>query len=296
MRPLGFHVSIAGGLPKAIERAVERECSCLQIFCGNPRAWATTERSDEEIENFRAARTTADLSPVAVHACYLINPCSPDDEVFRRSIGRMRWELETSARIGAEFYVIHPGSSKGREAEWTLQRAAESLSEALRAADASPCILLENTAGEHGPGGSFPLTADLIAAVEAMSPDHELGIAVDTCHAFAAGYDIRQPEEVNRLVEEIDSALGLSRLKLLHTNDARDPAGSGRDRHQHIGEGEIGDPGFTNLLSQPTLAGIPAILETPWESVETDLRNIGRLRNLCTPTTMLEHTCQRKDP
>lgn len=280
MPPLGFHVSIAGGLPGAIDRAVERDCTCLQIFCGNPRAWATTQRDDEEIQNFKTARTEAELSPVAVHACYLINPCSPDDAVRDRSIERMSWELETSARIGADFYVIHPGSSKGHDPDWTLHRATESLSRALTKAKSSPTILLENTAGQHGPGGSYRHMADLIAAVEHAVPNATLGIALDTCHAFAAGYDIRDPGEVSRLVDEIDSTTGLPRLHLLHTNDARDEPGSGRDRHWHIGRGEIGDKGFTNLLHHECLTDIPAILETPWESVETDRQNLHHLRSL----------------
>ena len=280
MRPVGFHVSIAGGLASAVERGVERECTCLQIFCGNPRAWAITERTAEEVAEFRNARYEAELSPVAVHACYLINPCSPSERVVERSLKRLIWELETTARIGAEFYVIHPGSGKDESDEWARQRAIASLSEAWRAADSAPCILLENTAGQHGPGQSFGQMADVIEAVQESAPGSEMGIAVDTCHAFAAGYDLREPSEVERLVGEIDETVGLERLRLLHTNDARDAAGSHRDRHWHIGEGEIGDEGFAHLLHHEALQAIPAICETPWESVDTDRKNISRLRHI----------------
>ncbi len=279
-RRVGFHVSIAGALPLAVERALERECSTFQVFCGNPRGWRLQERDSGELAAFRHTRREAGLSPLFVHACYLINPCASDSTVYRRSIRRLRDELELSAAMGAEFYVLHPGSHKGRPRDWGRRRARDAITAALERAEAAPRLLLENTASDHGPGGSVETLGALAGAIEDAVPGAEIGLAVDSCHAFGAGYDLRRREEVNRLVAETDRAAGLERVRLLHLNDSRDEPGSKRDRHTHIGEGNIGPDGFRALLSHPALSTLPLVLETPWESVETDLRNIRRVRTL----------------
>ena len=279
-RPIGFHVSIAGGLHKAVPRAIERECTAVQIFCDNPRGWTAAARTPEEMEALRLARREAGLAPLVVHACYLINPCARDRSIFHKSIRRMAHELTTAADAGADFYVVHPGSPKGKPHTWAVKRAADAIAEAAQRAERFPTILLENTAAAGAPGSSLEGLGELIADAEARAPALTLGIAVDSCHAFVAGYDVRRLDEVERLVADVRSAVGLDRLHLLHANDARDEAGSRRDRHWHIGEGCIGDAGIRNLCLHNALRHLPIILETPWESVATDLRNIRRLRSL----------------
>ena len=279
-RRMGFHVSIGGGFPAAISRALERGCSCLQVFCGNPRGWQMEGRPAEEVEAFRRARAEADLEPLFAHSCYLINPCSRDESVRRRSVRRLAEELELSAAIGADCYVLHPGSHKGRQASWGVQRAARSVVEVLGRVQAPPAVLLESMASPHGPGGELATLGELAGRVQDAAPGVCIGLAIDSCHVFAAGYDLRQAAEVDRLVNGIEKAMGLDRLRLLHVNDARDPCGSRRDRHEHIGQGQIGEDGFRNLLGHPALRRLPLILETPWESVDADRCNLAAVRRI----------------
>lgn len=279
-RRIGFHVSIEGGLPRAVERALERGCTTLQVFCGNPRGWEMQPRSAGEIAEFRQARARADLRPLFVHSCYLVNPASPDDAVYRRSVRRMSAELSASAAMGADCYVLHPGSHKGRTAEWGLDRAASAIAQAVRLALSegnsghSAAVLLENMAAPYGPGSDFARLGRLVRQVESDMPTARMGVAVDSCHAFGAGYDLRHRGEVERLVADLRREIGLERLGLIHVNDSRDQPGSRRDRHHHIGKGTIGLEGLRNLLAHPAVSSRPMILETPWVSVATDRRNL----------------------
>ncbi len=281
---IGFHVSIEDGLPKAVGRAIERGCTAFQVFCGNPRGWRLQKRADGELARFDAERRAADLAPLFVHACYLINPCAHDRTVRRRSIRRLAAELAISHAMGADGYVLHPGSHKGRPHSWGIDRAEAVIGAAIEQAGAAPMVLLENTAGPHGPGGDFATLGELVARlarrIEGRRRTKRIGIAVDSCHAFGAGYDLREPGEVARLAEDIDRRVGVGRLRLLHVNDSRDAPGSRRDRHAHIGRGTIGRKGLRNLLTHPDLAGLPLILETPWESVAVDRRNLRAVRSL----------------
>ena len=276
----GLHVSIAGGLPRAVERARERRCEALQIFCGNPRGWKLTGRDEDEVDAFRAARGGAHLSPVVLHACYLVNPCATDETVHDRTLRRLKAELELSARLGADGYVLHPGSARERPADWRLDRAAEVLRRILSEAKAAPPLLLENTATEHGPGGRLEWLARLADDLESADIGAEVGVCLDTCHLFAAGYDLRDESEVERLAETIEATLGTERVRLMHVNDARDGPGTRRDRHEHIGEGQIGREGLRNVLLHPALRGTPAILETPWVSPQVDRRNLEAVRDI----------------
>jgi deoxyribonuclease-4 len=277
---VGFHVSIADGLPEAVDHALARGCTAFQVFCGNPRAWAFSERGEDESRCFRARRAESGLAPLVVHACYLANPCSCDAGVRARSVGRLAAELRVAAALGADHYVLHPGSHKGRSLSWGVARAVDTLGEALRRAGAAPVLLLENTASPHGPGGTPAALGALIGALGASAAAPQIGLALDSCHAFGAGYDLREPPEVDRLVRDLDDEIGLGRLELLHVNDSRDEPGSHRDRHEHIGRGMIGRAGLGNLLNHPALRGLPLILETPWESVEVDRWNLEAVLQL----------------
>jgi len=279
-RRIGFHVSIEGGLDRAVGRALERGCTALQVFAGNPRGWQLQKRDEAELTRLRDARAQADLTPLVVHSCYLINPCSRDRAVLARSVRRLAAELEAAAAMGADFYVLHPGSHKGEPTAWGVERAARSIASALAGAGGAVPVLLEGMASEHGPGGDVERLGALIDRIASAVPEARLGIAVDTCHAFGAGYDFRDAGEVDRLVREVRDAVGLEALRLLHVNDSRDQPGSRRDRHEHIGRGTIGRRGLANVLNHPALSTLPLILETPWESVETDRRNLRAVRRL----------------
>ncbi len=264
-------------------RAIERQCTAMQIFCGNPRGLAIEPRAGAELEAFRKARAEADLAPLLVHACYLINPCAPERGAFARSVRRLATELTAAAGIGAEFYIIHPGSPKGRPMDWAVRRAAACIAQAAERAGASPMILLEDTASDCGPGGRFETLAEIASRLRQLMPQLKTGLCLDSCHAFAAGYDLRDAAEADRMVRELDLTLGVECVRALHVNDSRDPPGSGRDRHAHIGKGTIGRKGLRNLLRHPRLQHLPLILETPWESLKADLSNIRATRRLAAP-------------
>ena len=278
--PTGLHVSISGGLPRAVERGRERDCEALQIFCGNPRGWTLTERDEAELHEFRAACSEAGMSPVIVHACYLVNPCSADEEVRCRTVKRLRAELELSARLGADGYVLHPGSARDRPMERCIEQATDILGRALGEASATPPLLLENTATEHGPGGRLEWLARLADNLASGADAVTIGVCLDTCHLFAAGHDMRDAAQMSELAEAIGQTVGGDRVRLIHVNDARDTPGSRRDRHEHIGEGYIGPEGLRNFLLHPALRGTPAILETPWVSPEKDRRNLASVRRI----------------
>ncbi len=210
-------------------------------------------------------------------------PARSDDAVFAKSIERLGAELRLAAGIGCEFYVLHPGSHKGGPADWGVSRARDAMAAALADAEAAPTVLLETMASEHGPGGSFETLGALIGGVLGVVPGARLGITLDTCHAFGAGYDLRKPAEVERLAADVDRTVGLERLGLIHVNDSRDEPGSRRDRHAHIGKGTIGRQGLRNLLTHPAFAVQPLILETPWESVKVDRRNLRAVHSLLKP-------------
>ncbi|MEF8787994.1 MAG: deoxyribonuclease IV [Planctomycetota bacterium] len=182
--------------------------------------------------------------------------------------------------MGADGYVLHPGSARGQPADRCIEAAADILRQALDEATAAPPLLLENTATEHGPGGRLEWLARLAEELEAGAGRAAVGVCLDTCHLFAAGYDVRDEAEVDRLLETIEATVGTDRVRLLHVNDARDGPGTGRDRHEHIGEGRIGRGGLRNVLLHPALRGTPAILETPWVSPEVDRENLQAVRDI----------------
>ena len=273
-------MSIAGGLRKAAERAAGLGCTTFQIFCGNPRGWALQRRHSSEIGAFRKAVGSASLGPLFVHSCYLVNPCAASDETFKKSTARMAAELRLCSLIGAHFYVLHPGSHKGRPAGWGVQRAADSISAAVGAAGGAVPVALETTASLHGPGGTFERLAELVGALRRRCPPQRFSLCVDSCHVFAAGYNLRRDCDVERMVSDIAGSVGLDSVALLHLNDSRDEPGSRRDRHEHIGKGRIGTRGLKRLLNHPRLTHLPLILETPWISEEVDMQNLEAARKL----------------
>jgi deoxyribonuclease-4 len=277
---LGAHMSIAGGLHLALERGQALGCFAVQIFLKNQRQWAARPLGDAEARTFRAARRATGNPAAFAHASYLINLASPDPVAWRQAIEAFTDELERAEALGLTCVVIHPGSHLGAGVDAGLDRVAAAAREALRRTRGyRVCIALENTAG--GGGGLGRSFAELGALVDRLDGASRVGVCLDTCHLFAAGYDVRTPAGYRAAMAECVSAVGLERVLAFHLNDARAPLGSGLDRHEHIGRGFLGLAPFRCLLNDRRFQRVPKVLETPKEpEPRADLRNLAALRRL----------------
>lgn len=277
-RRLGVHTSIAGGLHLSLKRAKALGCTTMQIFAHNPRGWIKRKVDKEEVLQFRRYARLFDISPIFIHSSYLINLASSDEEVRIKSIELLTYELSLAHTLGVDYIVLHPGRAVGQPLKRAIRRAAEALSIACREGDGAVGILLENTAGQTGDiAFTIPLISEII---ESTSHGSVKGICLDTCHAFAAGYDITSIKGLERLKGEIIRYLSPLRVELIHLNDSRRALSSRVDRHQHIGKGGIGLAGFRRFLSFPSFNKAPLILETPKESEGDDVKNLQRVRRL----------------
>jgi deoxyribonuclease-4 len=257
---IGAHVSTAGGLPKAIERAEDARCEAIQIFNQSPRMWRPTNYTEDDFAAFRESMKASRVEVVAIHMIYLINPAAKDREMRKKSVDSLTHALRVGDAIGALAVVVHPGALKDDTRTNARKRAISLIKEALARSEGCP-ILYENTAGSPQLlGRDFDETAELI---EKTGGPKRLGLCIDTCHLYATGYNIASPEGMKKLVDEIDDKVGLKQLKLMHVNDATDPLGSNRDRHAPIGKGQIGRKGFRAILGEPRIQGVPAVLEGP---------------------------------
>jgi deoxyribonuclease IV len=266
---IGAHVSPAGGLPKAIDRGVERGCRAIQIFNQSPRMWRPTVYRDEDVQAFREAMAASPIDAVLIHAVYLLNCASEDPDIRAKSLSSLTHSLRVGQAIGAAGVVLHPGSAKQGDVGEAIERAGETIGEAL--ADSEGCELhLENTAGAGGTlGRSFEELAALLEAA-ASSGDGgvsaRLGVCLDSCHLLASGYDIRTTAGMSATQAEATRKLGRGRVRSLHLNDSQTPLASNRDRHANIGRGELGEQGAMAFLSAPGLQRLPCVLETPGEN------------------------------
>jgi deoxyribonuclease-4 len=259
---IGAHVSPAGGLPKAIERGVERGCRAIQIFNQSPRMWRPTVYRDEDVAAFREAMDASPIDAVLIHAVYLLNCASDDADIRAKSLASLTHSLRVGHGIGAAGVVLHPGSAKTGDVGEAIARAGATIREAL--AESEVCELhLEDTAGAGGTlGRSFDELAQL---VDAAGGDRRLGVCLDSCHLLASGYDIRTPRGMSGVLRECTRKLGRGRVRSLHVNDSQTPLGSNRDRHANLGHGELGEGGCMAFLSAPALQKLPCVLETPGE-------------------------------
>ncbi|MBG0790627.1 MAG: deoxyribonuclease IV [Desulfovibrionaceae bacterium] len=277
---LGAHMSIAGGLHMAFEHIGRVGGTALQIFTRNQRQWKIPPLTGYDAELFAAAWEQWGDYPVAAHDSYLINLASDQEEQEKRSLISFAEELRRIETLSIPYLVTHPGSHLGRGAEAGIERYAANLDRAIeRSGTEAGTIMLETTAGQ---GTNLGATFEELAAIISLSrhPDR-LGVCFDTCHAFAAGYDIRTPETYAATFDAFDRTVGLSRLKFFHVNDSKTEFGSRRDRHEHIGQGHIGLAGFRNLMRDPRFAEVPKTLETPkGTDLEDDVRNLNILREL----------------
>lgn len=274
-------MSIAGGLDRAPLRGMQVGCDTIQIFTKSNRQWRAKQLTDREVEAFKASLAATGIGPVVAHDCYLVNLAAPRMAVWKKSVAAFRVELERAERLGIPYLVAHPGSHAGAgEAEGT-RRVAEALNVLHAALPGHRVqILLETTAGQGSSlGYRFEQLAEILARVEQVD---RIGVCLDTCHVFAAGYDIRTPEGYRKTLDELMACLGPERMKAIHLNDSRGRLGSRVDRHEHIGEGQLGLAAFRHLLNDPRLRQLPMILETPKDDdfIRADRRNLSRLRRL----------------
>ncbi len=257
---VGAHVSPAGGLPKAVERGVERGCRAIQIFNQSPRMWRPTAYGEQDFAAFRAAMDDSPVEAVMIHAVYLLNCASDDPDIRAKSLAALTHSLRVGDAIGAACVVLHPGSAKTGHVGEAIARAGELFAEALAESEGCP-LHLENTAGTGGTlGRSFE---ELAALIEAGGGDARLGMCLDSCHLLASGYDIRTVQGLSDTLDRCETAVGIERLGSLHLNDSQMPLGSNRDRHANIGEGELGEEGCMAFLSEPRFERLPLVLETP---------------------------------
>jgi len=257
---IGAHVSPAGGMPKAVERGVERSCEAIQIFNQSPRMWKGRVYTDQEAAAFREALSASTVKAVVIHAIYLLNVASEDRDIRRKSLQSLTASLRSGRAIGAAGVVLHPGSAKTGNTAAAIKRAATAIREALEESEDCP-LYLEDMAGTGGTlGRSFQELADLI---EVSGGEPRLGVCLDSCHLLASGHDIRTRAGMDSVMVEFEARVGIERLGCLHLNDSMTPLGSNRDRHANLGEGELGLAGCAAFLSAPHFDRLPCVLETP---------------------------------
>ena len=273
----GAHVSSAGGISTAIDRAEELGCDAVQVFTQSPRLWRPTEHSAEQVARFRERREEARIEGVVCHALYLVNLAGTDRELHRKSVTAMRASMETAAAIGAEGVVFHVGSHLGKGLDAGYKRAVQALRELLELTDERLWLVLENSAGA---GGTIGRSVDELAALFDRLERHErLGLCLDSCHWWVSGVDVTDPDALDEALAHLDDSIGLDRLRCLHVNDADATLGSNRDRHASLLHGEM-KRGLGTFVAHPAFDGLPAILETagPDGTYVSELRLLRELR------------------
>ena len=283
---MGAHQSIAGGLSRAVDRAVETGCQCLQVFTRNINRWDVSPIDAADAEAFKKAVRDAGLSLVVAHDSYLINPAAADASLRKKSIDGLVVELERAALLDIPWVVAHPGAAGEQPRDTAVRRAAEGIASALaRTRGLSAGILIETTAGQGSClGDSFEEIASMLEMIDAAGHATRAAVCLDTCHVFAAGYGLWPRKELDRTLAAFDACIGLGRLKVIHANDSKRDRGSRVDRHETIGKGKIGAEAFRLIMNHPRLAKIPLILETPKEGADgkpcpsQDRGNLATLR------------------
>ena len=277
---LGAHISTAGGLHQAFARGEAVGCNTVQIFSKNERQWQAKSLTEEQIAQFKAEATRAGLSPLMVHASYLINLAAPGDELWVRSTEACADELDRCAQLGIPYLVLHPGAHTGSGTEAGLKRVATAVDLIVEAGHGGDVkLLLETTAGQGTClGGRIE---ELAAILDLLRNPERVAICADTCHLFAAGYDLATPEGYTATFDRLIELLGLDQIRAFHLNDSKGTLGSHLDRHEAIGEGEIGLEGFRQLINDSRFCGLPMVLETPkGKDGAEDRHNLATLRGL----------------
>ncbi len=281
---VGLHTSIAGALEGAALEAASLGAKTFQIFSSSPRMWKASVPSAPAIKLLNNAREKHDLNPLVIHDNYLINLASVDEEIRRKSVDAFRGELQRAIAIGAEFLVAHPGNYKGQTIEQGIYKVIEGVAEAAQGLTFGKLVLLlENTAGSGAQLGSKFEELHVMREFAPKLTDLPIGFCIDTCHLLAAGFDITTEAGLADTLAEADRLLGLDNIRVIHTNDSKGKLGSHLDRHQNIGEGEIGLEAFRRIVNHPKLRDKPFILETPVDKPGDDRRNLETLKALYVP-------------
>lgn len=279
---LGLHTSISKSLENAALKAAEVGANTFQIFSASPRMWRAAPPAPSAIQLLRRARERYDLRPLVIHDNYLINLASGSEPLRMQSVAAFRGEIERALAIGAEYLVAHPGNCKGHSVEQGIYAVIRSLAEAAQGLDTRKLmVLLENTAGSGAALGSRFEELAVMRQFAAEVTDLQIGFCIDTCHCLASGYDISSAAGLRQTVAEIDRTLGIENVRVIHTNDSKTQLGSHVDRHEHIGQGFIGEAGFRRILNHPMLRTKAFILETPVDDPGDEQRNMDMLRKLC---------------
>jgi len=273
LRPLGVHTSIKNSLINSINEAVELQCNTFQIFLHSPQVWQIPEFEQEIIDEFKSLRELHALNPLIVHASYLINLISSNPKTIASSRYLLKREVLMADLLGADYYVIHLKDNKDMDKNEIFAKTREGFSKIGKLEKCK--ILIENTA-KSKITSKIP---DLIETFNNINNENLGGICIDTCHLFAAGYDISSDDGISKFIEE-SNKYGFDLIKLIHLNDSKTSAGSEIDRHEHIGKGHIGIKGFENFLNIKELSNVPLILETPKKSLQDDLKNLSTVREI----------------
>ena len=279
MALFGAHESVAGGLHLAFERIDSVGGESLQIFTRNQRQWKPKPLSSDEIADFLRAQAKYPGMPVASHASYLLNMATDNSELLDKSVAALVMEFERCHQLGIPYVIMHPGSHGGDGVEAGLERFVAGMDQALAAGFEDVTLLIETTAGQGtGLGSSFHELAQIRSTSKFPG---RVGVCVDTCHIFAAGYDLRTPETYAASIDELEQEVGLEWVRFFHLNDSKKELGSRVDRHEHIGKGMIGLEGFRHLVNDPRFAHLPMTLETPkGDDLDEDRENLEILRSL----------------
>jgi len=276
---LGAHVSISGSLDKAVDNAIERDCTAFQIFTRSPRIWHARDLTDEEIRNFKMKLSTSKIDRLATvaHMPYLPNLSSPDEKGRARSVDTMINELKRCEKIGIPYLVAHLGSHLDTGEDKAIKRLVNEFTKAAKKTK-DVIILLENTAGQRNSVGSdFEQLASIFFQ---LKPKERFGICLDTCHAFAAGYDLRTSKSVSETLEKFEKSVGFENLKILHLNDSKSGLGGRVDKHEHLGLGQIGEEGLSKVIKFMNKKKIPIVIETPMDDRRDDFGNLKKAREL----------------
>ena len=277
---IGAHVSIAGGIDQAIHNAQHLGCESFQVFTKNQNQWREKSYSDEEINGFRKLLSESEYQhvPLAAHDSYLINLCANETAKLEKSRQAFLAEIERCTRLGIAYLIFHPGAHTGKGEAWGLHQIAESLNWSIdKSAGSQVTLLIETTAGQGSNlGYSFAQIREIMSRIV---PKNRIGVCVDTCHIFAAGYDLRTEVQYETLIEQLNENFGLEHIRAFHLNDSKKDLGSRIDRHERIGKGYLGEAVFARLINDERFLNIPGYLEIPGDDVAFR-EDIVRLKNL----------------
>jgi deoxyribonuclease IV len=273
-------MSIAKGIERALERGQSIGCRTIQVFTKNNNQWRAAPLPDSSVRAFHALRSESGIGPIVAHTSYLINVASDRPELYEKSIASFHEELDRCETLGIEYLVVHPGAAVGAPRKQALQRVCKALKQLIRATRGyRVMICVETTAGQGSSLGTYFEEIGLI--LSRVGNPNRLGVCLDTCHIFAAGYDIRTSAGYYKTFRDFDTIIGLEHLKVIHVNDSKRPLNSRVDRHEHIGHGHIGERGFHHLMRDRRLRQLPKILETPKDADMTeDVTNLALLTRL----------------